>query len=51
MLLTRSYTAEDPVYFKGQFAESDVIGVADQPFKPDPCKEPGFVDYSKEAKK
>jgi hypothetical protein len=51
MLLTRSYTAEDPVYFKGQFAGSDVIGVADLPYKPDPCKEMGFVDYSKEAKK
>jgi hypothetical protein len=51
MLLTRSYTAEDPVYFKGQFAGSDVIGVADLPYKPDPCKELGFLDYSKEAKK
>jgi hypothetical protein len=51
MLLTRSYTAEDPVYFKGQFTGSDVIGVADLPYKPDPCKELGFVDYSKEAKK
>jgi hypothetical protein len=51
MLITRSYTAEDPVYFKGQFAGSDVIGVADLPYKPDPCKELGFIDYSKEAKK
>jgi hypothetical protein len=51
MLLTRNYTAEDPVYFKGQFAGSDVIGVADLPYKPDPCAEKGFLDYSKEAKK
>jgi hypothetical protein len=51
MLLTRSYTAEDPVYFKGQFTGSDVIGVADLPYRPDPCKELGFVDYSKAAKK
>jgi hypothetical protein len=50
-LLTRSYTAEDPVYFRGQFTGSDVIGVADLPYKPDPCKEMGFLDYSKEAKK
>jgi hypothetical protein len=50
MLLTRSYTAEDPVYFKGQYAGSDVIGVADLPYKPDPCKELGFLDYSKQAK-
>jgi hypothetical protein len=51
VLLTRAYTAEDPVYFKGQFAGSDVIGVADLPYKPDPCKELGFLDYSKETKK
>jgi hypothetical protein len=51
MLLTRSYTAGDPVYFKGQFAGSDVIGIADLPYKPDPCKELGFLDYSKETKK
>ena len=51
MMLTRSYTAEDPVYFKGQFSGSDVITVADLPFKPDPCKELGFLDYSKESKK
>jgi hypothetical protein len=49
--MTRNYTAEDPVYFKGQFAGSDVIGVADLPYKPDPCAEKGFLDYSKEAKK
>jgi hypothetical protein len=30
---------------------SDVIGVADLPYKPDPCKELGFLDYSKDAKK
>jgi hypothetical protein len=51
MLLTRSYTAEDPVYFKGPFTGSDAIGVADLPYKPDPCKEMGFLDYSKERKK
>jgi Family of unknown function (DUF6152) len=51
MLLTRSYTAEDPVYFKGQFTGSDAIGVADLPYKPDPCKELGFLDYSRETKK
>jgi hypothetical protein len=51
MMLTRSYTAEDPVYFKGQFSGSDVIQVADLPYKPDPCKELGFLDYSKEAQK
>ena len=49
MALTRSYSAEDPVYFKGQYAGSDTIQVADLPYKPDPCKELGFVDYSKEG--
>jgi hypothetical protein len=49
--LTRSCTAEDPVYFKGRFTGSDVIGVADLPYKPDPCKELGFLDYSRETKK
>jgi hypothetical protein len=49
MTLTRSYTAEDPVYFKGQFTGSDVLQVADLPYKPDPCKELGFLDYSKQA--
>jgi Family of unknown function (DUF6152) len=49
MVLTRSYSAEDPVYFKGQYAGSDAIQVADAPFAPDKCKELGFVDYSKEG--
>ena len=51
VLLTRSYSAEDPVYFTGQFTGSDVIGVADLPYKPDPCKELGFDDYSKRTSK
>ena len=50
-LLTRSYSAEDPVYFKGQYTGSDVIGIADLPYKPDPCKELGFLDYSKTTRK
>jgi len=51
VLLTRSYSAEDPVYFTGQFTGSDVIGAADLPYKPDPCKELGFDDYSKRTSK
>ena len=31
MELTRSYSAEDPVYFKGQYSGWDVIQVADLP--------------------
>ncbi len=51
MELTRSYEAEDPVYLKGKYSGRDTIQVADLPYRPDPCKELGFVDYSKEARK
>jgi hypothetical protein len=51
MELTRSYVAEDPVYYKGQYSGSDAIQVADLSYKPDACKELGFVDYSKAGKK
>ena len=51
MTLTRSYVADDPVYFKGQYAGADVIQVADLPYAPDQCNELGFIDYSKQAKK
>ena len=51
MALTRGYSAEDPVYFKGPYAGSDTIQVADLPYKPDPCRELGFVDYSKEGQR
>jgi hypothetical protein len=47
MELTRSYVAEDPVYYKGQYSGSDVVQVADLPYNPDTCKEQAFVDYSK----
>jgi hypothetical protein len=46
MALTRSYAAEDPVYFTGQFTGSDTILVADAPFEPEPCDELGFVDFA-----
>jgi hypothetical protein len=49
--ITRTYTAEDPVYLKGQYSGRDVIGVADQPYAEDKCKEQGFIDYSKQTKK
>jgi hypothetical protein len=49
MKLTRAYTAEDSVYLKGQYTGSDVIGVADQPYAEDKCKEQGFIDYSKQV--
>jgi hypothetical protein len=51
MTLTRSYAAEDPVYFTGQYTGSDTVQVADIPYGPDPCDEKGFIDYSKEGQK
>jgi hypothetical protein len=48
MTLTRSYTAEDPVYLKGQYSGSDTIQIADAPYVPDNCAELGFIDYSKQ---
>ena len=51
MSLTRSYVAEDPVYFVGQYTGSDTIYVADAPFSPDECKELTFVDYSEESRR
>ena len=51
MKLARAYTAEDATYLKGQYSGSDVIQPADAPFTSDRCKEQGFIDYSKQAKK
>ncbi len=48
MKLTRSYTAEDPDYLKGQYTGSDVVAVADQPFTKDNCKDQTLVNYSKQ---
>jgi hypothetical protein len=48
--LTRAYTAEDPDYLKGQYTGSDVVGIADQPFTKDNCKDQTLVDFSKQQK-
>jgi hypothetical protein len=48
MALTRSYTAEDPVYLKGKYTGSDTILVADAPYNPGKCQELNFIDYSKQ---
>jgi len=47
MTLTRSYSAEDSTYLKGQYTGSDVIQPADAKYTEDHCKEQGFIDYSK----
>jgi len=48
MTLTRSYTAEDPIHWKGQYSGSDTIQPADAVYTEDKCKEQGFLDYSKQ---
>jgi hypothetical protein len=48
MTLTRAYTAEDPVHWKGQITGSDSVQPADAAYAEDRCKEQGFLDYSKQ---
>jgi hypothetical protein len=47
--ITRTYTAQDPLYFTGEFTGSDRIGIADLPYAPDACKELTFEDFSKDG--
>jgi hypothetical protein len=49
MSLSRSYVAEDPVYFTGRYEGEDSIQVADLPYSPDECQELTFVDFSEEG--
>ena len=51
MVLTRSYTATDPDYMKGEYKGQDTVEIADQPYAPDNCKEQGFIDYSKQVQR
>jgi len=51
MKLTRAYVADDPDYLKGQYAGSDTIGIADQPYAKDNCKEQTLINYSKQAQR
>jgi hypothetical protein len=50
MKLTRAYSAEDPVYMKGQYTGSDTVEVADAEYSEDHCKDQTTVDYSKQSK-
>ena len=50
MALTRSYTAEDPVYLKRTYTGSHMVFPADAPFDPGTCRELNFIDYSKQQK-
>jgi len=51
MTLTRSYTAEDPIYLKGQYTGSDSVQPADAAYTADRCKEQGFINYSETVKR
>src|SRR5688572_13206168 len=37
--LTRTWVAEDPRYFEGEYAGSDVVAVSDVPYQPTPCED------------
>jgi hypothetical protein len=37
--LTRTWMAEDPLYFVGQYTGSDVVYVSDVPYEPTPCED------------
>ena len=47
--LTRTYVAEDPVYFTGRYEGEDTIQLADLPYSPDECQELTFIDYSEQG--
>jgi hypothetical protein len=51
MALTRSYSAEDPVYLKGKYTGTDTIFIADAAYNPGKCQELNFIDYSKQQRK
>jgi hypothetical protein len=49
MKITRTYSAQDPLYYTGEYKGSDTIGVADLPYAPDKCQELTFVDFSNDG--
>jgi len=49
LTITRTYAAQDAVYYTGEFTGSDKIGVADLPYAPDKCEELTFVDFSNDG--
>jgi Family of unknown function (DUF6152) len=51
MVLTRNYTAEDPVYLKGKASGMDSVNVADAPYAPGKCQDMTTLDYSKEGQR
>jgi hypothetical protein len=37
--LTRSWVAEDPLYFEGEYTGTDVVHISDVPYQPTPCED------------
>jgi hypothetical protein len=45
--LRRTYVAEDPLFFKGQYKGSDIVYPSDLPFQPAPCEDRSFKSTTK----
>ena len=41
--LTRSWVAEDPLYFEGEYTGRDVVHVSDVPYQPTPCEDLSYT--------
>jgi hypothetical protein len=47
--LTRSWVAEDPSYFEGEYTGRDVVHVSDVPYQPIPCEDLSYKSSDGEA--
>ena len=47
--LTRSWVAEDPLYFEGQYTGSDIVHVSDVPYQPTACEDLSYKSSSERA--
>jgi hypothetical protein len=44
--LRRSWVADDPAYFEGQYTGSDVVYVSEVPYQPAPCEDLSYKSSS-----
>ena len=47
--LTRTWMAEDPLYFEGEYAGSDVVYISDVPYRPTPCEDLSYKSSGGDA--
>jgi hypothetical protein len=47
--LTRSWVAEDPLYFEGEYTGRDVVHISDVPYQPTPCEDLSYRSSSGDA--